>query len=309
MNNEVLIYGNINSDSAESFIKAVNHIEGDDLVVRMDTNGGDPQATFGMVAKFNEFKGTKLLKVDGRANSSGFFFVAMVENVEALDVSEFVVHRASYPEWVEQSDKFTDELKANLQSINNSLMESFTSKIDVELFEEMKQTTVAEIFSMDTRIDVKLTAEESKKIGLIKNYIQLTPSISAEIDTKKFEVLANYKPKQESKKTVQTKVEKMTKEELQANHPEMYASIIALGVTKKEDEIKADIEKIEAEKVIKEEMRAEILAEIEAKKLNPLESLVSENAEPIIGEIVVTAELTGLEMLSAKLDAELGLIK
>ena len=63
MNNEVLIYGGINVYSAEAFINSVNNVEGDSLVVRMDTNGGDPQSTFGMVAKFNEFEGDKLLKV------------------------------------------------------------------------------------------------------------------------------------------------------------------------------------------------------------------------------------------------------
>jgi len=309
MNNEVLIYGGINVYSAEAFINSVNNVEADSLVVRMDTNGGDPQATYGMVAKFNEFKGEKLLKVDGRANSSGFFFVAMVDNVEALDVSEFVVHRAAYSAEAEKSPLFKGEIKERLKTINDSLMSSFTAKIDVAMFEEMKDVTISEIFSMDSRIDVKLTSAEAKKIGLIKNINKLTPEITAEIDSKRFEVEANYKLKLDNKQIVQPKVEKMTEEKLKAEHPEVYASVVALGFAKKNAEIEAEKLEIEAKRVEKETMRAEIVAEIEAKKLNPLESLTAENAAPVIAAPVVTAELTDLEKISAKIDSELGLTK
>ena len=307
MKNEVLIYGDIFSYTAEAFINSINSIESDSLVVRMDTNGGDPQATFGMVAKFNEFEGKKTLKVDGRANSSGFFFVAMVENVEALDVSEFVVHRAAYREEIENSKYFTDELKQNLKSINDNLKNAFINKVNVQAFEEMKSVSVDEIFSMESRIDVKLTAEEAQKIGLINKINKLTPEMTALIDSKKFEVAANYKPKQVNTETPKVKNKNMTKEEFKANHPEAYASIIGEGVSKRNAEIEAENAEIEARKAEKEVIRAEVLAEIEAAKKDPAQALENESAPVVNAATENIVEPSELEKLSAKLNSELGI--
>lgn len=307
MKNEVLIYGDIFSYTAEAFINSVNSIESDSLVVRMDTNGGDPQATFGMVAKFNEFKGEKVLKVDGRANSSGFFFVAMVDNVEALNVSEFIVHRAAYREEIENSKYFTDELKANLKTINDNLKNAFIDKIDVKSFEEMKSVSVDEIFSMESRIDVKLTAEEAQKIGLIKKINQLTPEMTALIDSKKFEVAANYRPKQANTETPKVKNKIMTKEEFKTNHPEAYASIVGEGVSQRNAEIEAEKVAIEAKKAEKEAIRAEVLAEIEAAKKDPAQALENESAPVVNAATESIVEPSELEKLSAKLNSELGI--
>tara|TARA_R110002167_G_scaffold24774_7_gene86679 strand:- start:2054 stop:2980 length:927 start_codon:yes stop_codon:yes gene_type:complete len=306
--NEVLIYSDIYSYTAEAFINAINAVESDSLVVRMDTNGGDPQAAFGMVAKFNEFEGEKLLKVDGRANSSGFFFVAMVENVEALEVSEFIVHRAAYSEFIESSEYFTDELKANLKTINDHLKKAFEKKVDIEAFEKIAGVNIKEIFSMDSRIDVKLTAKQAKQIGLIKKINKLTPEMTALIDSKKFEVAANYKPKPENKKEEQPKVEKkMTKEEFKKDHPEAYASVVAEGVEKKEAQIVKENEAIEAKRVERELIKAEVMAEIEAKKANPGETLEKESAPTVVVDVVIDAKKSDLEILDAKIKKELGI--
>ena len=305
---EILIYSDIYSFTAEAFINSINSIDGDSLVVRMDTNGGDPQSTFGMVAKFNEFDGDKLLKVDGRANSSGFFFVAMVENVEALDVSEFVVHRAAYPEWVESSERFTDEMKANLKTINDHLKKAFEKKVDIKAFEELKGVKVKEIFSMDSRIDVKLTAKEAKKICLIKKINKLTPEMTALIDSKRFDVAANYTPKPENKKEEQPKVEKkMTKEEFKIAHPEAYASVVGEGVAKRNAEIETENEAIEAKKVEREKIKAEVLAEIEAKKANPEKALEGESAPKVVVDAKIETEKTAFEEMSAKIDSDLNI--
>lgn len=297
---EVLIYGGIESWTAETFIKDVEASEGDELTVRIDTNGGDPQATFGMVAKLNEFEGKKTVKVDGRAYSSGFFFVAMAQNVEALDVSEFMVHRAAYPEWVEKSDHFTDSMKANLERINKSLRKSFESKIDVKAFEELKGVKVKEIFSMEDRIDVFLTAKEAKKIGLINKINKLTAEMSASMDKKKFELAAFYEPKGENKKENDQKSKKMTKEELSAKYPDLCASMIADGVTAEKVKATAIVEaKAEAVRVAKEELKAEAI--IEAK--NKLEAESADSAET--QEIDAKVEKTEIQIAEERINAHL----
>ena len=57
MATEILLYSSIYSFSAESFIKEMEAASGNDVVLRINTPGGDPQAGFGMIAKFAEHKG------------------------------------------------------------------------------------------------------------------------------------------------------------------------------------------------------------------------------------------------------------
>jgi len=305
--NEVLIYGGINTDSVSNIIDSINSVEGDELVVRMDTNGGDPQAAYGIAAKINEFEGKKVLKVDGRAISAGFLISCLVENVEALDVSEFMVHRAAYADWFEESEFFNDDLKLSLKRVNDDIKKAFIKKIDVESFEKIAKVTIDEIFSMDSRIDVYLTAKQAKKIGLIKKINKLTPEISASIDLKKFEAHGLYDFAPVNNKKEQPKVEKMTKEEFKMNHPEAYASVVAEGVAKKEAEIAAEKAAKEARKAEKEAIRAEVLAEIEASKENPGKALEIESAEEVQTNEVVSKEQTLIDEMSASIDSQLGL--
>ena len=305
---EVLIYGGIHSYTAETFIKDVNAVDGGELTVRIDTNGGDPQATFGMVAKLGEFEGKTTVKVDGRAYSSGFFFVAMAENVEALDVSEFMVHRAAYPEWVEKSEEyFTDSMRAGLERINKSLRKSFENKIDIEAFEALKDVKIKDIFSMDNRIDVFLTAKEAKKIGLIDKINKLTPGIKAEIDSKKFELAAFYEPKAENKEK-RSKIEIMNKQELLAKYPDLCASMVADGVEAEKVKETAEKATVEAKAIKDAEIKAEAVktakAEIKAENdATEIARLAAESAgKTETGEVVPTAEQTKLAETEAKID-------
>ena len=134
--------------------------------------------------------------------------------------------------------------------------------------------------------------------------------MTAIIDSKKFEVAANYKPTPENKKEQQPKVEKkMTKEEFKKNHPEAYASVVAEGVEKKEASIVKENEVIEAKKVEREAIKAEVLAEIEAAKAKPGETLENESAAAVTVAAVVETELSAIDKMSASIDKELDLIK
>jgi len=183
MAKDVLIYGGIFSFSAAEFISAVDNLEdGEPLSVRINTPGGDPQASFGMMSKIQEFEGEKIVRVDGQAYSAGFFMCCFADKVEALDVSRFMVHRAAFPEWFERSETlFTDELRAELDAINKLLMDAMKKSIDVKKFESITGRTIKEIFSMDSRVDVFLTAKEAKQIGLVKTIRKITPAARKQI--------------------------------------------------------------------------------------------------------------------------------
>lgn len=107
----------------------------EDIVVRVNTPGGNPEYTFGMVAKFSEYTGKKKIQVDGKAYSGGLYFLCYGEENESLDVSEFLLHRAAYPFLLRKRPRiFYICSKRNLERINKSLRKAFEAKVDVALF-------------------------------------------------------------------------------------------------------------------------------------------------------------------------------
>lgn len=235
---EILLYGSINEFSAAKFIDDVNEMQADDeILVRVNTSGGSPEYGWGMVAKFREFKGVKSIRVDGKAHSTGMYFVAYAKNVEAHDFSQFIIHRASYPEWFEnQSELFTASLRENLINVNKSLEAAFRAKVDVKMLEEMKAIKVKDIFDMEQRIDVVLTAKEAKKIGLISKVIMIKPEAKAELMAM-YEMEAHAPTKHRKEKVILTKNSKKmeTLQELKEKSPAIYAQAVGVGVSQEKD--------------------------------------------------------------------------
>ena len=193
MPNELLIYGNIYTQSSIDFITGMGEANSDEeLVVRLNTDGGDVLYGWGMIAKFIEHEGPKLVKVDGKAYSMGAYFCAYADNVEALDVSSFMIHRAAYSSWFEGSEYFTDELKSQLEDVNKKLMAALKAKIDVAKFEQIKGVKLKDVFSMNGRIDVLLTAQEAKQIGLVNKISKITPKKMKAINSEMNRVAASF---------------------------------------------------------------------------------------------------------------------
>ncbi|MFN8317150.1 MAG: ATP-dependent Clp protease proteolytic subunit [Chitinophagales bacterium] len=244
MPKEILLYGSIESYSSTAFIQQMEENADQDLSVRINSPGGVPEYGWGMIAKFLSHSGPKKITVDSQAHSMAAFFLCYVDDAEALDVSEFLIHRAAYPSWIENNpDYFDAAARGNLERINTSLRKAFESKVDVALFESLKGVKVKDIFSLDDRLEVFLTAAEAKKIGLINRIVKITPEKKAEINSlMKAASKANLF---EVEKTGETKIveskiiEKMTIEKLKAEHPELYAQIFGLGVASERDRVEA----------------------------------------------------------------------
>jgi ATP-dependent protease ClpP protease subunit len=80
MAKEILLYGDIYDYSAETFINAMNELDGtEELTVRINSNGGEPNSMAGMIDKFQSYAGPKKIKIDGKAFSSAFFFALYVD--------------------------------------------------------------------------------------------------------------------------------------------------------------------------------------------------------------------------------------
>ena len=323
--NEFLIYGSINSFTSSEFITAMNDADGD-ITVRINSGGGEPDYGWGMVAKFKEYEGNKTVKIDGKAYSMAAFIAMYADNVEALDVSTFMVHRAAYPTWFEGSEYFTKELKENLTSINKSLEAAFRARVDVEKFETLKDVKVKDIFSMEDRIDVFLTAKDAKKIGLVSKIIKITPKkaaeinsqvkIAAEIDSDLTVEAPEQKP---TNKDIQKQINtKMNKSELREKHPELFAEIVGLGVEQEQERVSAwakwnEIDPALAMKGIegKDEIKASNISEFQVAALKALQKkgVEADSTEDLKldadGKAIPTSELSAAEKLEAQMNADL----
>lgn len=216
--------------------------EGLGIEMRINTDGGDPQDSAGLMAKFQAYEGEKTVTVDGRAYSTGFFMCLYANKVEALDVSNFMIHRAGHSEWFEASDAFTDQRKNNLNSINSNLERAFRNRCDVKLFEQMKGVKVKDLFDLEKpRQDIFLTAIEAKKIGLVDKIIKITPQKKANVNASMEAISAHYIGGQtydiddNEPTTAHDQNDKiksiMKRDELMASHPALFAMIIAEGKT------------------------------------------------------------------------------
>jgi ATP-dependent protease ClpP protease subunit len=238
--NEVLLYGLIWSQPAIDFINAINAIEGDEMTVRINSQGGDVNHGYGMIAKYREFEGTKKVKVDGQAASMAAFYLLYADEVEALDVSRIMFHRAGYSSWYEE--QMPEAVKADLMEMNAMLEKAFRNKINVKKFEEIKGMKVKDLFAMDDRKEVFLSAKEAKEIGLIDKIVKITPDKKTAINAEMQRIAATYGMDsgiQEMKSAAATqelpnkhpnKKANMTIEQLQAEHPALFAQAVQIGV-------------------------------------------------------------------------------
>jgi len=248
MAKELYLYGDINQWSTAELIREMEASKDDDIVLRINSRGGVVTDGWSVIAKFNELQGKKTIKVDGQAASMAFFFLAYAdEKPESLDVSEFLLHRAAYGTWFEKSEYFTPELKAGLEAMNDNLKKALEAKIDVAKLKELKGVTLKEVFSMDNRLDVILTAKEAKAIGLIGNIISITPKRKAELEGMFQQVAARsgsfVAPLPELPTSEQNKPSEkniiMDINKLKAEHPALFAEVMALGVEAEKDRVGA----------------------------------------------------------------------
>lgn len=317
MAKEILLYGPMVGSNITDVITAIDGDE--DIVIRVNSNGGSPEDTFGLIAKMNEYGGKMTVKVDGRAHSAAAFLLAYAESAEALDVSEFLIHRAAYGSWFEGSEYFTDEIKGNLERINTSLRKALTAKIDVKRFEALKGVKIKDIFSLENRIDVFLTAKEAKQVGLIDKITKITPQKRAEMEQQFHSIAAEYVPQSENKPD---KNKDMTLEEFKAKYPEAYNAIYKAGreagVEQEQERVGAWVEFIDVDaKAVKEGIeggkeisRKEIVAlsrkEFAASKLDDAEDdgADAEDTDTDEPEEKKTAEAKAEEEKTAAFDEE-----
>jgi ATP-dependent protease ClpP protease subunit len=286
---EALLYGDINEWSSKDFIQRLINNKPKDITVRVNTDGGEVRYGYGVLAKIKECTGLKVMKNDGEANSMGAFSFLVADHAEALEQATFLFHRAAFSKSVESDPMlFISEDKAYLNKINSDLRGLMEAKLDVAKFEKITKVTLDELFSLDNRLEVTLNAAEAKEVGLIQKIVPLTSAKKMEIEACKKRAMAK----------VETEIPKnkiMTVEQLQAEHPGVFAQIFEngkkAGVEAEKDRVEAClvfleidqkgvVEAIASGKPISAKQMADF--SLKATVANAKKGLEEENKEPII---------------------------
>jgi ATP-dependent protease ClpP protease subunit len=292
MAKELYLYSGIYDFTAEELISSLEEFKSEDITLRMNTPGGSVFSGWGIIGKMGEHEGKIKVKVDGIAASMGAVIVVFADEVEALDVSRIMIHRA---------DMYVSspEQQALLDSVNKDLKAKLLTKIDPEKLKQLKGITIDELFNPEKRIDLWLTAKEAKELKLVTKIVKVKPEEAKAVNDAMYKVAAELKDpdNQSNKKTV---IKMTTIEELKAQHPALFALAVeagfAQGVAKERDRAGAWLAfaKIDMEAVVKgikegKDMSQTESAELTVKALTTqgLQKITNDNPPP-----VTTTEVT-----------------
>lgn len=224
----------IYDEVAQDFVEKMNDIpQNEDIEIWMNCPGGRVFAGWSIIGPLQKREGKKTMCIYGHAMSMAVYMALYCDNVEALEVTQFMIHRADG--YVENDDD-----KLLLDNINKDLKKQMESRLNMDVFQEVCGCTIEDIFNNEKRRDIMLTAKQAKKLGLINSIKKLTPK-EIKSFSENFVAFADFTgeqrrdPEQRSESVNdnnnnnQKTNTKMTKEELKAQHPALYAEIIADG--------------------------------------------------------------------------------
>lgn len=265
----LLFYTGVYSFTVEEFINKLSEIdENEDLIIKLNSPGGSVFAGWSMAQAIAERPGKTTIITEGLAASMSFILPLFADDVQTLDVTNWMIHRATA--YIENEDD-----QKLLDKINEDLKKRVKARIDEKAFKEITGVTINDIFDKNKeRRSIWLTAQEAKKVGLVSKVIKLQPK-QLKVSAEKF--IAFYdefgsaehkeeKPK-ENNKPQNSKI--MTIEEFKSANPEAYNSILEKGRQEERDRVlallayneidsKAVVEAVKSGNPITESFRSEM---------------------------------------------------
>lgn len=187
MANPILLFTHIWEEKAEDITNQIlDASKNETLEIWLNSPGGSVSAGWAIIAAMDKHNEDKNITVMGDASSMAFFMLLFADNVTAHDSSNFLIHRAA--SWWEDMMS-EDELK-DIENRNKIIRKKLEARIDKAKFEEVTGKTFDDIFDMENRLDVRLTAHQAKKIGLVHKIIKLDVKKRNEIESKYFHDIA-----------------------------------------------------------------------------------------------------------------------
>ncbi len=300
MPKDVVLFGGIHEGTAMFFYEQLNEAlkedESAEVVLRVNTTGGGPDYAMSVIEKVQELKDQILLKGGMSMHSSGFFMMVAVDaaRVECMDLTTSVLHRAAYPDWIESSSWFKGSVNEQMVADwNKKLEKMLRNRVDVEVLESLpqfkdKNITLKDIFALDNRVEVLLTANDLKKIGVVGKINKITPAKKSELVAmvntfEKCHSLDEYRIAASSIEEKKSKPNsgnmEITLESLKAESPSVYEAIVAAAKKEGKDAEVARVKawaawaKVDPDRVAKAiadgtEMSIEVISELSAKAAN-----------------------------------------
>jgi len=305
MAKEMLLYSGIYDYTASQYITALDENMSKAVKCRINSGGGSVASTYGMCIKTKEH-GKVHMHVDGVAFSGAFNLLMYADNVSCLNVSTFMLHRA---------DMYasTDEEKAFVRKINADLRAQMEVKVPEATLVAVTGYTYDQVFAEETRLNVFLDASQMKRLGIVKDIVELTPSAMVEMDAiakSLLNIAANGDGIDPEKITTTKTFSKMTIEKLKAENPELYNQVLAQGAAQERDRVESILAfnevdpagckaAIESGKPLTEKQRSDF-----AMKIHAAASLkvIAEGSAPgvVVGEEAAGTKGTEAETAKAK---------
>lgn len=162
---ELYLYGPIFSFRAEEEIlpglESANQAGDEEVTMRINSPGGSVASGWGIAAKMGEISKQVNVKIDGVAASMGTVIALFGNNIQALDVSEIMIHRAAGPEE-------TQEERDLLARVNKNLKDKLKARVDADKLKEIAGVTIDQLFDTNReRMNVWLTAQQAKQVGIV----------------------------------------------------------------------------------------------------------------------------------------------
>ncbi len=226
---EALIYGNINQYSARDFINGINAAKTKSVKVRVNSDGGEIRSGWGMLSKLSEMESVEMIN-DGEANSMAGLAFFYAGKTSCITEATFGLHRAGYFDETDMSAEDVEYLTAT----NKKLRAQAEKKVSPEkFFKASKGLTYDQFFSLAGRPMVMINAKEALECGLVDEIIDIDMTAKAEINNRTKIAIAKYSEseigKQKAAATSPLITKPMTSQELQREHPAVYAEIFKAG--------------------------------------------------------------------------------
>jgi len=218
MAKEILLYNYIVDETVQDIIERMEENMNEEIILRINSGGGSVFSGWGVPAKMQEH-GSVNIKVDGLAASMAAQWCLYANDVECLDVSRFLLHRADAPVTNEEQQKLLD-------GVNKDLRSKMKMKLNADKFKEIAGMTIDQMFDAEEQVNVWLTAKQAKSIGLVNKVTKLNPTQVKAMNEFIYKVAAQAEPE----KKIETQIHTiMTLAELKAQHPGIYNEAVAIG--------------------------------------------------------------------------------
>jgi len=236
---ELYLYGPIMSFRVEEdVLPQLDQAERDEseeqVTMRVNSPGGSVASGWGLCAKLSEMTKKTVAKVDGVAASMASVVINFADEVEALDVSKLMIHRAYGPE-------DTEEERNLLAQVNKDLKAKLKNKLDLDKFKQITGYTLDNVFDMNReRMNIWLSANQAKQVGLIDRVMKVEDSQArAELESS-IEAMFVTEPEASTKETETTNQNdgnmSMDVATLRAQYPELVQAIENSGYQKGKDD-------------------------------------------------------------------------